>query len=206
MDYKIISSGSKGNCVIIQGEKGNVMFDCGVPFRQIKKELYDVKYLVLTHTHSDHINKKTLQLICEEFPKIKIIGNHEVHQVWNCNFVANAGYRFETDDYTFFPFECLHDVLCYGFVFEIDGQRIIYCTDTATMENAPDGPYDYFFIESNHDEKKLEKARNEYKGSYNPYLSGKRHLSTQAAKTFYFLHRRNLDSKFIELHKSERFY
>jgi ribonuclease BN (tRNA processing enzyme) len=202
MDYKIISSGSKGNCVIIN----DVMVDCGVPFRQIKQHLYDIKYLLLTHIHSDHINKKTLQLINQEFPKIKVIGNFEVHQTWNCNIIANAGFRVETDDYIFFPFECFHDVLCYGYVWEFEGKRIIYCTDTGSLENAPDFKYDYFFIESNHDEKKLEKARNEYKGSYNPYLSGKRHLSTQAAKGFYYQYRRNIDSEFIELHKSERFY
>jgi phosphoribosyl 1,2-cyclic phosphodiesterase len=202
MNYKIISSGSKGNCVIIN----DVMVDCGVPFRQIKQHLYEIKYLLLTHIHSDHINKKTLQLICEEFPRIKIIGNHEVHQVWNCNIIANAGYRIETDDYNFYPFECSHDVLCYGFTWEHDGKEIIYCTDTGTLENAPKKQYDYFFIESNHDEKKLEKARNEYKGSYNPYLSGKRHLSTQAAKAFFFLYRKGFDSELIELHKSERFY
>jgi len=203
MDYNIISTGSKGNCVIINK---NIMVDCGVAFRSIKKYLYDVKYLLLTHTHSDHINRKTIQLIAEEFPKIIIIGNHEVHQVWNCSFIANAGFDIVTEDYTFTPFEALHDVLCYGFVFEVDGQRVIYCTDTGTMENAPKGVYDFFFIESNHDEQKLEQVRNQYKGTYNPYLSGKRHLSTQQAKGFYFMNRRSPDSVFIELHMSERFY
>src|SRR3954469_18336730 len=120
MDYKIISSGSKGNCVIIN----DVMVDCGVPFRQIKQHLYVIKYLLLTHIHSDHINKKTLQLINEEFPKIKIIGNYDVHQAWNCNIVANAGYRIETDDYSFYPFVALHDVLCYGFTWEYEGKEI----------------------------------------------------------------------------------
>src|SRR4051812_11316216 len=107
MDYSIISTGSKGNCVIINK---NIMVDCGVAFRSIKKYLYDVKYLLLTHTHSDHINRKTIQLIAEEFPKIIIIGNHEVHQVWNCSFIANAGFDIVTEDYTFTPIEALHDV------------------------------------------------------------------------------------------------
>jgi hypothetical protein len=74
------------------------------------------------------------------------------------------------------------------------------------LENAPAGPYDYLFIESNHDEQKLEAVRNEQRGGYNPYLSGKRHLSTQQAKAFFYLNRRNQDSQFIELHQSSRFY
>lgn len=204
MEYKIISSGSNGNCVIINND---VMVDCGVPFNKIKDELYSIKYLLITHAHSDHLNKVTLQQIMRKFPRITIIGNYEVHQALHTNIIANAVFEIKTDDYVFLPFECVHDVLTYGYTWECEGKNIIYCTDTSTMENAPPGmKYDYFFIESNHDERKLEDARNEYKGGYNPYLSGKRHLSTQAAKAFFYMNRKNEHAAFIELHKSSRFY
>lgn len=202
MNYKVISSGSKGNCVKIN----NVLVDCGVPFTKIKKDLYDVKYLLLTHIHSDHIKPQTLLQILESFPHIQIIGNHEVYQQYPVCTIANAGFDIETDDYTFTPFEALHDVLCYGFTWEHEGKRILYCTDTGSMENAPDLKYDYFFLESNHDEKKLAAAIGTGKGRYDPFMSGKRHLSTQAAKAFYYMHRRSRESEFIELHKSSRFY
>ena len=29
------------------------MVDCGVPFKDIQDHLYDVKYLLITHSHSD---------------------------------------------------------------------------------------------------------------------------------------------------------
>ena len=106
----------------------------------------------------------------------------------------------------FRPFECVHDVLVYGFTFSCQGQEIIYATDTSTLENAPEKKYDYFFLESNHDEAKLEAVRDQKKGTYSPFLSGKRHLSTQQAKAFYYMHRRSQDSKLIELHQSARFY
>jgi phosphoribosyl 1,2-cyclic phosphodiesterase len=203
MNYKIVSSGSKGNCVIINQ---NVMVDCGVPFNKIKDDLYHIKYLLITHIHSDHLNKVTLERIMRKFPTIKIIGNYEVHQAFHTHVIANSGFPIETDDYIFIPFECEHDVLTYGYTFEVDGLQVIYATDTSTLENAPDQKYDYFFIESNHDEQKLKDAINEYKGSYSPFLSGKRHLSTQAARAFFYLHRRSRDSQLIELHKSTRFY
>lgn len=202
MHYEIISTGSKGNCVVIN----DVMVDCGVPFNKIKEYLYDVKYLLLTHIHSDHIRPATLKSIKKMFPKIQIIGNYEVHQVYEVHTIANGGYPIETDDYTFVPFECFHNVVTHGFTWEFEGQAIIYATDTASMENAPKEKFDYLFVESNHDEYKLEQAINQVKGGYNPYLGGKRHLSTQQAKTFYYTHRRNRDSEFIELHRSERFY
>ena len=203
MNYEVISTGSKnGNCVKIN----DVMVDCGVGFNKIKNHLYEIKYLLLTHTHTDHINLKTLQQIAAQFPRICIIGNYEVHSIYNCNIIANAGFEIVTDDYVFYPFENFHDVLCYGFTWSFDGQEIIYATDTSSMENAPKKKYDWFFIESNHDEVKLEEVRNQRRGSYNPYLSGKRHLSTQQAKGFFYTYRRNKDSKLIELHQSARFY
>ena len=202
MEYKIISSGSKGNCVKIN----DVLVDCGVPYTKIKKELYDVKYLLLTHIHSDHIKPQTLLQIVESFPHIQIIGNHEVFQEYPICTIANAGFDVITDDYNFYPFEAVHDVLCYGFVWEYEEKNIIYCTDTGNLENAPNQVYDYFFLESNHDEKKLEAAIGTGKGRYDPYLSGKRHLSTQTCKAFYYTHRRTTEAELIELHKSNRFY
>ena len=202
MNYKIISTGSKGNCVIIN----DVMVDCGVPFSKIKNELYSIKYLLFTHVHTDHMNIKTIQQIAENFPRITMIGNYEVHDAYNCNMIANAGFDVVTDDYTFTPFECVHDVVCYGYTWDFEGNRIIYATDTSTLEHAPAGKYDFLFLESNHDEYKLEQVRHEQRGGYNPYVSGKRHLSTQQAKSFYYLHRKDKDSQFIELHQSSRFY
>lgn len=202
MNYKIISSGSKGNCVIIN----NIMVDCGVPFNKIKDELYEIKYLLVTHIHSDHVRPATLKNIKTLFPRIKIIGNYEVHQTFGVDVIANSGFEVITDDYIFEPFECVHDVLTYGYTWKFGESDIIYATDTSSMDNAPDRKYDYLFVESNHDEKKLELAANQVRGGYNPYLSGKRHLSTQQAKTFYYTHRKNRESEFVELHKSSRFY
>jgi L-ascorbate metabolism protein UlaG (beta-lactamase superfamily) len=202
MYYKIISSGSKGNCVVIN----DVMVDVGVPFNKIKDDLYEIKYLLITHIHSDHVRPATLKSIKTMFPKIQIIGNYEVHQAFGVDVIANAGFEIVTDDYMFNPFECVHDVLCYGFTWTFGELDIIYATDTSSLKHAPKGKYDYLFIESNHSEKKLEMAMGQVKGGYNPYLGGKRHLSTEAAKNFYYLNRKSRDSEFIELHRSERFY
>lgn len=202
MDYKIISSGSKGNAVRI----GDILVDCGVPFSKLKEELYSIKLLLLTHNHTDHIKETTYQQIRKWFPKIKTIGNYEVHRDHKVNIIANAGFEIRTRGRTITPFFCPHDVLCYGYTWTDQDQEIIYATDTTTLDNAPVKKYDYFFIESNHDEKKLAAAIGQEKGGYSPYLNGKRHLSTQQAKAFYYLNRRSQDSKFIELHKSSRFY
>lgn len=202
LKYEIISSGSHGNCVVIE----EVMVDCGLPFSKIKDYLYGIKYLLITHIHSDHIKKSTLQSIRRFFPKIKVIGNYEVHQLYNVDIIANAMFPIVVEDYTFVPFLCDHDVLTYGYTWSANNYELIYATDTSSLANVPEGQFDYFFIESNHDEHKLNEVLKNTKIKYNAYLGGKRHLSTQQAKGFYYSRRKNKESQFIELHKSSRFY
>lgn len=204
LDYRIISSGSKGNAVRI----GNVMVDCGVPFKNMKDDLYTCKYLLLTHIHSDHIRPTTLKKIKELFPRITIIGNYEVHQHFGLDIICNAGYEVKKNTDIFLPFEAIHDVLCYGYTWEDNGNSIIYCTDTASLINAPIAEkYDYLFLESNHDERKLEQIKDaQKKYGYDVVAGASRHLSTQTCKAFYYMNRRGKESKLIELHKSERFY
>jgi len=202
MDYKIISSGSQGNCVLIN----DIMVDCGVSYKSIKDDLYNVKFLLITHTHSDHLDIHTYTNIRKNFPRIKVIGNYEVHQKCRVDYISNSGFTIKIKPYEFLSFDCIHDICCQGFVWEYENKMIIYATDTSSLENAPKLKYDYLFLESNHDEKKIELVMSERKGSYSPYINGMRHLSTQKCKTFYYLNRRNRDSKLIELHKSNRFY
>lgn len=204
INYNIISSGSKGNCVIIE----NIMFDCGVPFANIKEHLYNIKYLLITHIHTDHVNKSTYNRIRKEFPHIQVIANYEVHQEHEVDIISNHDYPVITKDYTFIPFELKHDVLCQGYSFVINGQAIIYATDTNNLDNAIIDKYDYLFLESNHDIKKLNavRGRNGKRYGYNVYVNGLRHLSTQKCMEFYYLNRRSRDSVLVELHKSSRFY
>lgn len=89
-------------------------------------------------------------------------------------------------------------------VTEFNGKRVIYATDTSTLEHAPEGLYDLFLIESNHDELKIKLAKG-VKG-YDPKINAQRHLSKQASREFYFLRRVGVESEYVELHKSARFY
>lgn len=203
MDYKIINSGSSGNAVRIN----DVMIDCGVSFKLMKDELYKCKYLLLTHIHVDHIKPATLRQIKKLFPKIQIIGNHEVAQIFGVDVIANHGFPVITRDYEFIPWEGVHDVVCTGYAWEFQGLKIIYATDTSSVENAPKWKYDYVFLESNYDENKVKNIKDSRKRFGYEILEGAyRHLSTQKCKEFYYLNRASRDSVLVELHKSLRFY
>ena len=208
LNYKIIGSGSSGNSVLI----GNVLMDCGLPFQRIKPYLKHVDYLIITHIHTDHLKLSTYNRIRKLYPRIITIGNWQVSQEVPIDIVANATVPIETEDYTFLPIEVPHDVLTYGYFWTSDDGNVLYCTDTYDTTSLADGigkhKIDYLFLESNHDEKKIEPIRNNSRQryGYDAYSGAKRHLSTQQAKLFYYLHRRSKDSVWVELHKSSRFY
>lgn len=204
--YKIIASGSKGNSVIIN----DILIDCGLPYNKLKDYLKDIKYLFITHKHSDHLNKSTLKSIKSKWGHIKIYSNYDVAMeigIKTLNKILSTEISYEIGNMIVSPFKCIHDVETFGYVFQIGEVNIIYATDTNSLENAPKIKYDYLFIESNHDEVKINQAMNNTrKYGYDVFQSAKRHLSTQQAKGFYYTNRRNKNSEFIELHKSERFY
>lgn len=204
LNYKIISSGSKGNCVIIE----DMMFDVGVTFKSIKDELYNVKYLFITHTHTDHINFKTIEKIRKNFPRVQIIANWHVATKITVDHIVGDETMLTLKNREIQSFLCPHDVVCHGFAVYLKDKNFIYATDTTSLENAPKIKYDYMFIESNHDENKIEQVRNNSKQlfGYDAWKGAMRHLSTQKSKAFYYMHRKNKESKWIELHKSERFY
>lgn len=202
LDYEILSSGSHGNAVRIE----NILFDCGIPYKNLRKVLPKIKYLLITHAHSDHICPATLKKIKSDFPRIKIIGN------WDVDFKHGVTYRatekaFEMGDWVVKPFECIHNVLTYGYVLEQGKMSLIYATDTNNLDMiARSVKFDYIFIEANYDEIKLNemRKRNDYK--YDVFRNAQRHLSKQKSEAFYYIHRKNKDSLYVELHKSARFY
>lgn len=201
-NYNIIASGSDGNCVIVN----RIMFDAGVSYRTIKKYLYNIDYLVITHIHTDHLKVSTVKRIKKEFPKIMIIGNYEVARKIKVDIIAINNIPIMSKDFEIHPFELVHDCENTGFAWTDKGTNFIFATDTVTLKNAPKLEYDYLFLESNHDINKVKKAQEQYTSGYKTYIGSLRHLSTQEAKTFYYMNRRNKHSKFIELHKSKRFY
>lgn len=206
MQYKIIASGSTGNAVLIE----DVLIDCGVNFKDIKEHLYKVRYLFYTHIHGDHFKLSTFKAIKRQFPNIDIYANADIAYkvgINNLKKVLIDGSVYKVENKEIKVFSCVHDVECFGFYININKDTdILYATDTTSLAYAPNIKYDYMFIESNHDENKINAMMNNSKYGYDVYSNAKRHLSTQQSKAYYYMHKKNKNSKWIELHKSERFY
>jgi len=204
VEYTIIGSGSSGNSVLIN----NMLFDIGLPFKKIKPYLYQTDYIFISHVHTDHLKVSTYNQIRKLFPNIIMIGNLEVHEKARMDIVAHEGEPIRLNGTVVTPFLAPHDVTVYGWTWELDNKNYIFVTDTYSMQNAPNKKYDYLFVEANHDQHKVDAIMNHDRSiyGYSAVDGALRHLSTQQAKEFYYLHRRTKDSLWVQLHKSSRFY
>ena len=61
MKIKVLASGSKGNCSLIETKSTRFLIDIGITYQRLKKELEkmnlttdDIDALFLTHAHNDH--------------------------------------------------------------------------------------------------------------------------------------------------------
>lgn len=68
MNYKIISSCSSGNAIII---KDIILIDCGVTFKRLQKYYKNLKIVLLTHIHTDHFRKETIKRLAKERPTLR---------------------------------------------------------------------------------------------------------------------------------------
>ena len=62
MKLAVLSSGSKGNCALIQTDNTKVLIDLGVTKSYVEEKLEElevdpreIKAILITHTHVDHI-------------------------------------------------------------------------------------------------------------------------------------------------------
>lgn len=203
IDYHVIATGSTGNAVRIQ----DIMIDCGIPFAKMKEDLYKVDTLLITHSHSDHVKQSTFNRIRKEFPRICVCANYDVAYQYDVDKVVGTAEFKRPGGRLIHPFDGVHDVPVTGYLIKRDGLNILYMTDTSSVVLPEDVPLDYVFLESNYDERKIREQAKQYKrNGYDPYESVYRHLSTQKCREFYYVHRRDDNSRLIELHQSHRFY
>ena len=156
--YNIISTGSKGNAVIL-GDC--VLVDCGVPYKELSPYIRDLRLVLLTHSHGDHFNPATVRRLHQERPLLR----------WGCcswmvpSLVA-AGVSFRVIDVYdpdsgaavkylnpalyVRPERLTHDVPNCGYHLTIDGMRIFYATDTGTLDGIEAKGYDLYMVEANH--------------------------------------------------------
>lgn len=161
MTYDIIATGSDGNATVLGGE---ILVDCGVPYKSLEKHVKGLKLVLLTHEHGDHFNAATVRRLVRERPALR----------WGCcewmiQKLVEAGanprqidcyapwFRYSYPDFAVTPVPLPHNVPNCGYRIEAaDGYRVFYATDCGSLDAVTAQNYDLYLVEANHTRAELE--------------------------------------------------
>ena len=109
MTLTVLGSGSSGNCYIVGNNYERILLDCGLPYRQILRELHfnvrTVEGILMTHSHRDH------SLCANYFHRmaVPVYSGSETSQ--RCEYVTsvNALEPFSVGRFTCVGFPLPHD-------------------------------------------------------------------------------------------------
>lgn len=207
MNYKIISSSSTGNAVII---KDIILVDCGVSFKKIEKYYKELKIVLLTHIHTDHFKKETLKKLAQERPTLRFACcQWLLKPLIECGVsrsnidILEIGKKYDYRLFKVVPIKLYHDVPQCGYRIMFDNKKILYATDTRTLEGIIAKNYDLYLIEGNYDEDEIQERIKikQQKGMYAYEFRAKdTHLSKQQATNF-LLENMGDNSEYVFMHQ-----
>lgn len=182
MKIKVLASGSKGNATLVMTDNTCVLIDIGITYPDLLKRMQAIDmtpdaidYLLITHTHSDHVKglktfckmtglkalvplgmkDELLEIVTEDM--IDIIMDYEIFNDIEVELIHTS-----------------HDTSCsVGYILTSNDKNLLYVTDTGYLNNRylkMVKNFDIYIIESNHDEVML------MEGGY-PFILKQRILS-----------------------------
>lgn len=202
--YNVLSTGSKGNCVIYHD---TIAIDMGVSYSMIKNYQSNLQIVLLTHIHGDHFNLATIKKLAFERPTLRFACGEFLAEylqgIKNVD-ILKAGVVYDYNSFKVSPVTLYHDVPNFGYRIYKGEHKTIHITDTAHLEKIEAKNYDLYAIESNYNEDTIfESIKNkQYKGEFAYQIgSVKTHLSEQQARDFIFKNK-GKNSKVLRLHES----
>ena len=207
MNYKIISSCSTGNAVIL---RDIILIDCGVTFKKLACDYKDIKIVLLTHVHSDHFNKSTIKRLAKERPTLRFACcEWLLEPLLECGIdrknidVLQIGVRYDYKQFKVIPVKLYHDVPQCGYRVLFDDYKVFYATDTNTLEGITAPNYDLYLVEGNYDEDEMEnriKQKEQNCEFVYEYRAKANHLSKQQTTEF-LLNNMGDNSEYVFMHQ-----
>lgn len=193
MEYNILSTGSQGNAVVIGA---HILIDCGVPFSKLKPVYKKLKIVLLTHIHTDHFKRATIQTLSNMRPTLRFAcGEWLVPDLLACGVdkkqidVLEFGKWY---DYTAFQIAAVrltHNVPNLGYRVYLNGERLFYATDTNNLDGIHAKDYDLYMVEANYTDEEMKerikekRERGEYPYEYEVMQN---HLSKRKCDNFIY--------------------
>lgn len=193
MRYNIISTGSKGNAVVIND---SIMIDAGVPFRKLAEVYRLIKLVLLTHIHGDHFNKATIKKLAYERPTLRWACGE-----WLVPHLIETGVQKKNIDvmepdklynygaFKVSPVKLNHNVENCGYRIFANDKKLFYATDTGNLNGIEAKGYDLYMVEANHEiDEILERIKQKLQdGIYSYEMDAiNNHLSKEKADEFIY--------------------
>lgn len=176
MQFRLLSSGSKGNATLIKTKHTTLLIDAGLPSKKMQASLLEsigddsIDALLITHEHSDHI--KSIKPVSKIY-QMPIYTTHDTFYSLKEKDELDHLFKPITVDRPFFlgdclitPFQTRHDAVNpIGFIIESEGLKLVHLIDTGYI---PESDYKLFkdahayVIESNYDVKMLFDSKRPY--------------------------------------------
>jgi len=202
MNYQILNSGSDGNGIVVED---TILIDCGITFKSLKDYYKKLEIVLLTHIHQDHFNKKTISKLAFERPTLRFgCCKWLVKELIECGVnkknidIYEIGKIYSYRDFRIVPIKLYHDVPQCGYKLKINGNKLIYATDTEKINHINAKNYDYYFIEGNYENE--EELHNRAVNDYYEHRVKNTHLSKVQA-TEWLMQNMGENSKYIFMHE-----
>lgn len=201
MKISVLSSGSRGNSVLVQTSCTKILIDLGVTKSYLEENLKELNVdpneitgILITHTHVDHI--QGLKVFLKKYhPKLyvnKIILSLLKEYIDNFDYELYDYPYFSVGDIDVTVIKTSHDVKgSVGFILKNDDKSMVYITDTGYINEKYFkvlSNHNLYIMESNHDINMLMEGKYPFHLKQR-ILSDKGHLSNKDSS--YYL------SKFI---------
>lgn len=207
MNYKIISSCSTGNATII---RDIILIDCGVTLKKLEKYYKQLKIVLLTHVHQDHFNRSTIKRLAQERPTLRFACCKWLLQpLLECGVerrnidILQIGTKYDYKLFKIVAIKLYHDVNQCGYRILFDDYKVIYMTDTKTIEGISAKNYDLYLVEANYKENELEERikQKQLQGDFTYEWRVKAtHLSEEQCVEF-LLNNMGENSKYVFMHQ-----
>ncbi len=219
MEVFILASGSKGNMAYLKVGDIRIFIDAGISYQKVKKKmaayeenLFDVRSLLITHEHHDHVMGLKMLLKHAAIEDIYISkGTYnalpvEVVALFERVHFVVADEPFTINDIKVFPFMLSHDAAePVGYVIENDMKKMVVLTDSGYIDHSYHellSDADLYLLEANHHPTELMKSQRPF--ALKKRIMGERgHLSNDDAAEYMNKFVRNKPSKWIVAHISE---
>lgn len=195
MKLCVLASGSKGNSTYIESKNSKILIDVGMSCLYIEKALdgigirpREIQGILITHTHSDHING--LRVFLKKYHTALYITEKIYKELKSQIEIDNyilIDKDFVLDDLQIEIIKTSHDAEdSNGYIISDESSSLVYITDTGYINRKYHEKLtnkDYYVIESNHDVELL------MNGSY-PYhlkqriLGDRGHLSNKSCADY----------------------